>query len=686
MITILLLIIANVKSQSQTFCSEGCKIFTDATECDQLRPLCSWRQETKTCIKGYIKPQINIYPSQITQFCSQNKDQCSITYGCSYYNNICTRFLGCDAYQSYSEEDCLNISYLCIWDNTKQGCVRSPDYDSKGGLINQRACSAAGLAWRSKEGCPKYSSQCIFNGIFCVEALGSCSQYQTTKENCQKLIGGDGQCTQSDSATNCMAKTCGMYQTSQCKSYRSDCFLDRNSLCQQKQRCVSSNATKKSQCQNKIEQDCYFDGKSCTLVPLQYCSEYSKSQCKGSVGKDGICILEKDQCVKLDCQNDKNQQQYRDLELYEDYCQSINVCEQKNEGCYQIGQEGCKNIMKISTDCLCYKCIVNKQECLFASTQLECVQNQQSTSTIPCYWNEDKNYCQFATRCSQLSNQSSCLQLKPSCVYRNNNCVDLIDLDCPQIYNDKNGDQILQKYCLQNRGCAIFNSKCITLFLSCDNYTSEATCYKDILNQPCVWNYKTSKCLNYKERQGLLQIECELMSDYYIYQDGTCQMKKSCVFLNETQIGLEGSCAQYKLDQIKSSITACSELDDNLCLQFDNICKKVKINDTKNSCQNLECRDLTSTQCKPIKGFKLQDYKYCRLFGDICLEVLPTNQKDCLLYSAGSKFFHDKYCVSCKRNDECKIQQIYSLQVPTNENFQSKLSIIMIIFYILIIQ
>lgn len=34
-----------------------------------------------------------------------------------------------------------------------------------------------------------------------------------------------------------------------------------------------------------------------------------------------------------------------------------------------------------------------------------------------------------------------------------------------------------------------------------------------------------------------------------------------------------------------------------------------------------------------------------------CIETLPINEKDCLLYSGGSKFFLDNYCISCIRND-----------------------------------
>ncbi|CAD8071994.1 unnamed protein product [Paramecium primaurelia] len=672
----ILLFILYLNAQSIDFCSLGCQFFNDSTKCESLKPLCSWNFNNRTCIKGYMEPQIDIYQSQITQFCSYNKDKCSKTYGCSFYNNMCIKFLGCDAYQSYSDQDCLNISYLCSWDEEKQRCVRSPYYDYRGNIKQQRDCNLADLGWRSQDGCPKYSSQCIFNQIECVESLGSCNQYQTTPENCRKLIGVDGQCDYYEN--NCRAQRCEGYDKTQCNQYRLDCYFDN--ICQQKQKCERSNVKIKSQCQNTIEQNCYFDGRTCSLIPLQLCSVYQKSQCQGTVGIDGICILQNDKCIKLNCENDLKQQ-YKNMELFQDYCQELKYCEQKNINCIQIAQDECLNINKTIQNCNCQKCIINKQECIYASTQLECEQNQQLYSTIPCYWNQDQNYCQSATKCSQLQNKSSCQKLKPSCVFRNNTCVDILELNCNQIYSIENGDQIMQNYCILSRGCAIFNSKCITLNLNCDNYKSETTCFKDITNQPCVWNSEIRKCINYKEREQIINInECELISSFWTYKNGICDIRKSCSQLNQTEIGLEGNCTLYYLKQIESKATTCSDIDISICSNFSHICKKYN-----NTCQNLSCSDLNSTQCKPIIGLQLKDYKYCRLFGDDCIETLPTNERDCYLFGAGSKFFNENYCVSCIRHGECKSLP-YVNKEPSTESFQLKLSIIMIIFYIFIIQ
>lgn len=74
-------------------------------------------------------------------------------------------------------------------------------------------------------------SGCITTGLGCVDGptRPKCETYNGTKEDCEKMIGSDGQCSKSADSTNCKLRVCSdALRTTDiaCDEYLSGCITD----------------------------------------------------------------------------------------------------------------------------------------------------------------------------------------------------------------------------------------------------------------------------------------------------------------------------------------------------------------------------------------------------------------------------------------------------------------------------
>ncbi|CAD8182431.1 unnamed protein product [Paramecium octaurelia] len=326
-------------------------------------------------------------------FCQSvlNPEQnCNKVKGCAYYNSTCTIFTGCSAYFLHTTIDCQKISSECISEgdgciNVKQ-CVEYLTQDicensgSSSGFgkckwnselqkCRDYQCSEADLVLTTDQQCSQFGVGCITKGQGCIESpLRECKTYETSGQDCSKLIGSDGQCEQVEGSQYCQLKKCetapttynnneecdkylkGCVSTGQgcvvslvpCNTYKKDCtnYIGSDGICEYEENqencrsriCENGQFTSDEDC-NRYKTGCITNGKSCASS-LQSCTSYkgNKNSCLGYKGQEGMCKGIDDneqQCQVQDCIKDSSTAYVTD-----EQCQNIQkVCKTNGMGC-----------------------------------------------------------------------------------------------------------------------------------------------------------------------------------------------------------------------------------------------------------------------------------------------------------------------------------------------------------------
>ncbi|CAD8162524.1 unnamed protein product [Paramecium pentaurelia] len=559
------------------------------------------------------------------------EQNCSKVKGCAYYNSSCTIFTGCSAYFFHTTLDCQKISYQCISEG--DGCIdakKCDDYltqdicensgsssgsgkckwDSGVQKCRDELCSEADLVLSTDKECSKFGFGCITKGQGCTESpLKECKTYESTNQDCSKLIGSDGQCEYLQGSQYCQQKQCetapirynkneecdkylrGCITKGQgcvqklwpCSSYNKDCtnYIGSDGICEYEENqetcrsriCENGQFNSDEDC-NRYKIGCVTNGLSC-VSSLQSCSSYkgNKTSCLGYKGQDGQCKGIDDneqQCQVQDCIKDSNSKYVTD-----EQCQKIQkICKTNGMGCVYI-LKLCKEYE--GSPEICSQLIGSDGKCQGDGTDGKC--KRRSCLDAPSTYNTDYE----------------CKNFQQDCVTNGSGCIDQTSCQLT----------VKENSCIGTTGCQ-WNSSCLDS-TKCSNFQTQSICENNsafnYLYKDGITSYYYTKCL-WKNNQ-CLDLKCsDLISDKYDSDFACQQIMENCVYSGYGCIDKSSDCSLFKGSQIK-------------CAQYANKCWNESNATDISPCRSRLCSDNTIfTTDEECAFFQ----KGCRTNGQGCIE------------------------------------------------------------------
>ncbi|KAM3128877.1 hypothetical protein pb186bvf_019012 [Paramecium bursaria] len=457
---------------------------SDGTKCIDFLP-CSSYTTVELCLNNYAS-------SGAGQCKWQNKCiDLECTDAPTYLNtdDVCNRFLqNCIT----NGKGCVSKLHQCsyyIGDKYQcQGYIGS-DGLCEGSIGGQncrvKVCENASKFLNTDQQCSAYQNGCITNGLGCLKQLQSCQSYQLS-DNCDLLIGTDGQCTKGEVScrkllctdapiTNIVDAACdtflsGCITTGQgcidvlgkCESYTGTaltCFnykgTDGNckgaeveQKCQIRQCVDAENTLNSDDACDLFQKGCITTGKGCVYPPLPPCSTYVDDNCTGYKGIDGSC-QGSGQCVARDCES---------------------VALVNNDACYNYS----------------YLCVSDGNNCLLPETCDTLVKQISCQGKSSCQY---KSVCMDPTSCGNFTTYSLCLNNKQQykilgavtkyverdCWWVNDICQNTYCYQAPSNFNTDLQCDNFQKGCVtMGAGCTDTSYPCYSYYgdnLACNNFT-----------------------------------------------------------------------------------------------------------------------------------------------------------------------------------------------------------------------
>ncbi|CAD8082118.1 unnamed protein product [Paramecium primaurelia] len=555
---------------------------------------------------------------------------CSKVKGCAYFNSSCTFFTGCSAYFFHTTFDCQQISLYCISEGdgcidakkceeylTQDICENSGSssgsghckWDSGNSKCRDELCSEAGIGLTTDQECSKFKFGCITKGQGCTESpLKECKTYESSGQDCSKLIGLDGPCELLQGSQFCQQKKCetapithtkdkqcdqylkGCVSTGRgcveklwpCNTYNKDCtsYVGSDGICENEEKsencrsriCENGLFNSDEDC-NQYKIGCVTNGKSC-VTTLQNCSSYkgNKNTCLGFIGLEGMCkgIDDNEQsCSVMDCVEDSDSKYVTD-----EQCQKIQkLCKTNGMGCvYNL--KLCNEYDGSAETC--FQMIGSDGKCI-GGTDGKC--QRRSCQDAPSTYNTDYE----------------CKNFQSGCVTNSNGCIN--QTSCQLTLKEVS--------CLGTAGCQ-WNSSCVDS-TKCSNFNTQVICENNsAINYSSadgITTYYYTKCSwknNYCQN-----LSCsDLNGDKYDSDQACQQVMSNCVYSGYGCVDRQSDCSLFKGSQ-------------NRCALYANKCWNDQYATETSPCRSRLCSDniifTTDEECAYFQ-------KGCRTNGKGCIE------------------------------------------------------------------
>ncbi|CAD8161687.1 unnamed protein product [Paramecium pentaurelia] len=675
-------------------CSESDDSLKTDEQCDQwlkgciTRGMGCWDSPLPPCsnYKGNEK-SCNQYFGQ-DGYCEKGLDEMCQAKKCENASQEFNTDSDCQRYQ----KGCITNGKGCIFAQIRPLCSTyfGDSYTCQGYIGSDGQCEGdqAGTICRAKrcenspnyttdELCKEYQSNCITNGVGCVQNLQPCSSYKGNIKLCFAYKGSDGYCKgdekDKDSHQQCMVRVCNeaptnLYTDEECNAYQIGCVttgfgcinkIDRKSCTSylgDSQKCLRFVG---------IEGNCmwlsghYCTSRECQLAPVnQMCNSWMQN-CV-STGKG--CIM------KRECQQTINQLSCEGTEG----CFWQSTCND-NSDCFQFKRESiCRstNAKKVINGILnTIKCTWTQDGC----RQLNCYDliGQQYKDDINCqneisYCISDmKNSCITKYDCSKLyGNKQTCLDYLGYCINDefaddNTPCILRQCKDNVELISNQECNNFLPGCVSNGRGCVEYGTEC-----------SQMQGDQNMCNQFFGYlsgsslNFTTIQCYNHKfaNSQAYCQIKtCNMAED--LENDNQCQEFLNGCFYNGNGGCIDpqqATCESYYGDELFCEQAIVGQNQKKYCFGTSN----------KGQCMKRECwhisRAQTNSECELFRqGCLLMNSKCVDQTSITCQDQSGT-QETCSYYYGGIQINNQWNKIQCLKKVYCQERQCEDVQNPNN--------------------
>ncbi|CAK66069.1 unnamed protein product (macronuclear) [Paramecium tetraurelia] len=649
--------------------------------CQSINQVCSVNKQGTSCIQS--------------DYCyNYTEDQCfwGLDGECIWYQNLCRQNIYCEyAKPPYTYDTCRVFNYNCTVKIDGSGCVETV-YNCQNTPFENCTNSLSAIcykkyyenvcinAWQqplqsaectSVQGkgltfayCLKISQgQCSVNTseTSCITMRGQCQEY--SQEECVST--NYQKCIYSETLLQCIPFYIGINSCSEIKLYQLEVISDL--LCREfhdscRALCDGSGCYSNYilDCDKAIlpftYYNCFVFSQFCSVnvaktqcIPAKNtCTEYSLIDCVHAID-EGECMVVGESCVQKGCDYVSNR---------------INT----PQDCYQISancgyrDDGCQKKRECSQYLLKKSCIINQQDqdCLWNPNTAKCVNKSCENAEASEYFDSHEECIQVGRCTVKASNDvtvgQGCISWGPCRSYViQEQCVrNLLNEDCiwntnviPAKCSDKSCETA-ELFRDDHVECQLYLNKCtvrvieidgiyvsqgcISLKLSCNQYTHQNQCIIDASGNICGWNGNSCENQSCKTVPTYL-ITPQLCQQYFenctinSTDSGCTQTPDTCEEMTQNQcyygaINIQQQECLWDQSQMKCILKTCELIpisySEYECSSFLNYCTM-----SAQRCRNAICEDFSlalDEQCSNIMSTCTTNGVYCVKRGS-CLQA-----------------------------------------------------------------